>query len=291
MGLWKRGRRYWTQTVVNGVWIRRPLCPDGSTRATTNWQEAVGLQKELIRAALQGSLPTHSHSIKLFAAVDDYLKAKKATANTQRAIDFDSERLEVVKRVLGDVRLSAISSRVIEGFQAKRRVEGASNRTVNMDVGALRQVLKRFKQWRRLEDDVKMLTEAGGEPIGRVLTSEEQERLLKAAEANPEWEHVWCAAQLAANTSMRGVEVKHVRRKDFDAEKRVVHIRASKNETSKRVIPLNDSAFDAVQRMVTRADKLGHSDPHHYLWCASQHQQAGPHEAGEQVGYGVACAT
>ena len=117
-----------------------------------------------------------------------------------------------------------------------------------MDVGALRQVLKRFKQWRRLEDDVKMLTESGGEPIGRVLTNEEQERLLKTAEDNPEWEHVWCAAQLAANTSMRGVEVKHVRRKDFDAEKRVVHIRASKNETSKRVIPLNDSAFDAVQR-------------------------------------------
>src|SRR4051812_578839 len=219
MGLWKRGRRYWTQTVVNGVWIRRPLCPPGSTRATTNWQEAVALEKELIRAALQGSLPTHSHSIKLFAAIDDYLNAKNATANTQRAIDFDRERLEVVKRVLGDVRLSAISSRVIEGFQAKRRLEGAGNRTVNMDVGALRQVLKRFKQWRRLEDDVKMLTESGGEPIGRVLTSKEQERLLKAAEANPEWEHVWCAAQLAANTSMRGVEVKHVRRKDFDPEK------------------------------------------------------------------------
>ena len=54
MGLWKRGRRYWTQTVVNGVWIRRPLCPPGSTRATTNWQEAVRLEKELIRAALQG---------------------------------------------------------------------------------------------------------------------------------------------------------------------------------------------------------------------------------------------
>ena len=165
---------------------------------------------------------------------------------------------------------------MIEGFQAKRRLEGAGNRTVNMDVGALRQVLKRFKQWRRLEDDVKMLTESGGEPIGRVLTSEEQERLLKAAEGNPEWEHVWCAAQLAANTSMRGVEVKHVRRKDFDAEKRVVHIRASKNETSKRVIPLNDSAFDAVQRMVARADKLGHSDPSHYLWCASQHNKLDP---------------
>ncbi len=276
MGLWKRGRRYWTQTVVNGVWIRRPLCPPGSTRATTNWQEAVRLEKELIRAALEGSLPPQSHSIKLFAAVDDYLAAKEATANTKRAVAFDRERLEVVKRVLGDVRLSAITARVIEGFQAKRRVEGASNRTVNMDVGALRQVMKRFKQWRRLEDDIKMLTESGGEPVGRVLSIEEQLRLFKTAEGNAEWEHVYCAAILAANTSMRGVEVKHVRRRDFDSDKRIVHIRTSKNETSKRVIPLNDSAFEAVQRMVKRSDTLGHSAPEHYLWCASQHHKVDP---------------
>jgi integrase len=276
MGLWKRGRRYWTQTVVNGVWIRRPLCPPGSTHATTNWQEAVRLQKELIRAALEGSLPPQGHSIRLFDAVADYLRAKEATANTKRVVQFDRERLEVVKRLVGDVRLAAITARTIEGFQAKRRLEGASNRTVNMDVGALRQVLKRFKQWRRLEDDVKMLTEAGGEPVGRVLTTEEQNRLFKTAEGNPEWEHVYCAAVLAANTSMRGVEVKHVRQKDFDAEKRVVHIRTSKNETSKRVIPLNDSAFDAVHRMVKRADILGHTEPEHYLWCANQHHTFDP---------------
>jgi integrase len=171
---------------------------------------------------------------------------------------------------------------VIEGFQAKRRLEGVGNRTVNMDIGALRQVLKRFKQWRRLEDDVKMLTESGGEPIGRVLTNEQQERLLKVAENNPEWEHVWCAAQLAANTSMRGVEVKHVRRKDFDAEKRVIHIRTSKNQTSKRVIPLNDSAFSAVQRMVNRSDVLEHGEPEHYLWCASQHHQLDPTKPARQ---------
>jgi hypothetical protein len=35
-----------------------------------------------------------------------------------------------------------------------------------------------------------MLTESGGEPIGRVLTNEEQERLFKTAESNEEWEHV-----------------------------------------------------------------------------------------------------
>jgi integrase len=247
----------------------------------------VRLEKELIRSALEGSLPPQAHTIKLFDASEDYLKAKEATANTTRVVAFDRERLEVVKRVLGDVRLTTITARTIEGFQAKRRLEGASNRTINMDVGALRQVLKRFKQWRRIEDDVKMMTESGGEPIGRVLTDEEQKRLLKTAEANPEWEHVWCAAELAANTSLRGVEVKRLRRKDLARldspdimkefeEARTIYVRSSKNETSKRVIPLNQAAFDAVKRMVTRADRLGHSDPGHYLWCASQHHKFDP---------------
>ena len=174
------------------------------------------LEKELIRAALQGSLPPHSHSIKLFAAVDDYLKAKKATANTQ-AGDRIRPRTAGGRQARAWRRPACRRSprEMIEGFQAKRRLEGAGNRTVNMDVGALRQVLKRFKQWRRLEDDVKMLTESGGEPIGRVLTSEEQERLLKAAEANPEWEHVWCAA------STRSQHVNARRRSEARAAKRL----------------------------------------------------------------------
>jgi integrase len=151
-----------------------------------------------------------------------------------------------------------------------------------MDVGALRQVLKRYRLWKRIEDDVKMLTESGGAPIGRVLTAEEQKRLFEIAQNNPEWEHVYNAAVLAGNSSMRGVEVKHVRRKDFDREKRLIYIRDSKNETSKRVIPLNEPAFDALVRQVARADKLGHFLPDHYLWCASQHHKCDPTKPAAQ---------
>ena len=85
--------------------------------------------------------------------------------------------------------------------------------------------------------------------------------------------------------------MKPVRRKDLDAETRVVHIRASKNETSKRVIPLDDSAFDAVQRMVKRADTLGHSEPHHYLWCASQHHKLDPTTPASKRDTAWACTT
>jgi integrase len=236
----------------------------------------VQLEKDLIRAALQGKLGAHAAPPRLFDACEKYLTAKEATANTERAVEFDRERLEVVKRYLGDIKLSAISREMIEGFQAKRRLDGASNRTVNMDVGVLRRLLKRFKHWHRLEDDVKMLTESGGAPIGRVLSTDEQDRLFRVAEGNPEWLHVYCAAMLAANTSMRGVEIKHLRRKDIDLEAQALHIRRSKNEGSKRVLPLNDDALNAVKTMLRRADELGHTDPEHYLWCANQHHKFDP---------------
>lgn len=74
---------------------------------------------------------------------------------------------------------------------------------------------------------------------------------------------------------MRSVEVKHVRRKDVDLEKvwnvesatgkGVLYVGHSKNETSKRKIPLNGAARDAITRMLTRADELGHTGPKHYL--------------------------
>ncbi len=105
---------------------------------------------------------------------------------------------------------------------------------------------------------------------GRALTTEERTRLFAAAASNPEWEHVYCAAVVAANTSMRPVEVKHLRRRDVDLVKKLVHVRRSKNETSHRVIPLNASAIGAAARMFERADQLGHTAPEHYLWPACQ---------------------
>jgi integrase len=91
---------------------------------------------------------------------------------------------------------------------------------------------------------------------------------------------------MAVNTSMRGVEVKRVRRRDVDLEKvlevesatgkGVLYVGHSKNEASKRKIPRNSLARDAVARMLKRADDLGHTVPEHYLWCASQHHKFDP---------------
>jgi integrase len=51
-----------------------------------------------------------------------------------------------------------------------------------------------------------------------VPTDEEQEGLVKVAASDAEWQHVYRAAVLAANTSMRGVEIEHLRRRDLDLD-------------------------------------------------------------------------
>jgi integrase len=165
--------------------------------------------------------------------------------------------------------LSAITAAKIAEYQRARHDAGRANRTINMDVGVLSRLLQFCGRWRALADHVHNLPERQG-GIGRALTAEERQRLFDAAASNQEWEHVYCAAIVAANTSMRPVEVKHLRRCDVDLAKKLLYVRRSKNETGHRVIPLNAPAIKALPRMFERADLLGHAEPEHYLWPACQ---------------------
>ena len=262
MSLWKRGRQYWADFTVDGHRYRKGL-------GTTNLQTAKQKERQLIEDAGHGAVATHAQGPKrLFEAVDAYMEGKRLHCSP-RTIEFEEERLISLKRHFGDVPLTTINAKAISDYQRLRHEKGSSNRTINMDVGVLSRVLKSCGRWRALADHVRNLPERQ-RPVGRALTPDERRRLFDSAASNPEWEHVYCAAVVAANTSMRPVEVKHLRRRDVDLAKRLLYVRRSKNETSHRVIPLNASALQAIARMVERADLLGHRDPDHFLWPACQ---------------------
>ena len=268
MSLWKRGHQYWTDFTVAGQRYRKRL-------GTTNLQRAKKRERELIENAGRGLLTANEQGPKrLSEAVDAYLASKRMRC-APRTIELEEERLSLVKKHFGDAPLSAITAAAISDFQRARHEARIANRTINMDVGVLSRVLKSCGRWRALAEHVRNLPERQ-RPIGRALTADEQRRLFAAAASNQEWEHVYCAAIVAANTSMRPVEVKHLRRCDVDLVKKLLHVRRSKNETSHRVIPLNVSALNALVRMFERADMLGHTEPEHYLWPACQWGQFDP---------------
>jgi hypothetical protein len=81
------------------------------------------------------------------------------------------------------VLLTAITAHNIGVYQEDRLDAGANNRTVNMEIGTLRMILKSAKLWSALEDDVTMLTE--DENIGKALTPDGESRLFETLAVRP----------------------------------------------------------------------------------------------------------
>jgi hypothetical protein len=79
---------------------------------------------------------------------------------------------------LGRKLVCDIDARDMARYQQKRIDAEASPKTVNLEIGTLRAILKRFGQWARLQPNVNML--ATRDDIGRAITPEEETVLLQA---------------------------------------------------------------------------------------------------------------
>ena len=115
---------------------------------------------------------------------------------------------------------------------------GVSGRTVNMETGVLRRMLKRAKVWNGISEDVKTLPERQG-AVAKVLPAELKRKLFETAASRPEWMVAHCAAVLAVSTTCRGVEIRNLRWQDVDLFSRIATIRRSKTVAGHRTIPLN----------------------------------------------------
>src|SRR5262249_34943918 len=126
---------------------------------------------------------------------------------------------------------------------------------------------RKARLWARIRDDenYKPLKEKKSGP-GRALSHEEEQRLFSNAQENLYWSAAYYAAIVAANTTMRGCELKALRLCDVDLVDRIVRIPKSKTEDGCRDIPLNDAAVGALKQLLKRAALLGAKEPKHYLF-------------------------
>lgn len=108
------------------------------------------------------------------------------------------------------------------------RAEGAGNRTVNIEVGVLRRVLKQFKLWQFVSDGYKPLPEP--KDIGRALSPEQELRLFSVASARQEWSVAFWVSLIAANTTAGGCELRNLRLRDIDIEAKLLCVRVGKNK-------------------------------------------------------------
>ncbi|HWY68825.1 MAG TPA: site-specific integrase [Terriglobales bacterium] len=261
MSLRKRGKIWHTDFVENGNRIRQSL-------GTTDWREAQTKERELIKQASEGKVTQHSTTLgrQLFLqAADDYVAARKV--ELARASQAKEKQLLVkLREYFKQEPLRAISARRISEYRTWRAEQGVGPATLNAELGVVRRILKRAKLWARVADDVRPLREPVS--IGRALTEEEKQQLLKTAMLRPEWETAYLAAILCLNTTARGCELRGLQWSDVDLFARTLTIRRSKTEAGERVIPLTDVSVSALGRLRRRAESFGAVEPAHYVFAA-----------------------
>ena len=270
MSLMKRGKWYWMHDVVNGLRYRLPL-------KTTNWQEALRKQKETLSEIQAGKLGKQGATGRqtFDVAADAYIEERQLHS-AEKSCRTDKERSRPLRKFFKQTGLRRITAEAIVKYQKERKAAGVSGRTINLEVGLLRRVLKRNKQWLRIAEDVRMLPEHP--KPARVMSPEEKTNLLETAALKPDWQVARCAAVLALNTTMRGCELKGLHWQDVDLFERTLAIRrqSTKTNAGARVIPLNRDAVLALAELRERAEKLGAAEPEHYVLPASENGNIRP---------------
>ena len=270
MTVYRRGKRYWMDTVIDGERHRVPL-------ETTNWQEARRKAAALVSAITDGKTGNQGRSARetFNGAADAYLDERQLHS-AEKTFKTDGERSRVLRKYFGEIRLRRITAEMIVSYQKTRKEQGVAGRTANLEVGLLRRIMKRNKQWTRLADDVRMLPEQP--KPARVLCPHEKALLLTTAASRPEWQLAYGAAVLALNTTMRGCEVKGLRWEDVDVFNRTLTIRrvSTKTDAGARVIPLNRDALGMVGTLRTRAERLGSAEPRQFVFPACENGKIDP---------------
>ena len=95
------------------------------------------------------------------------------------------------------------------------------------------------------------------------MSSEDEKRLFDVGTENAGCEVAYNMAVISSNTLLRAGEIWQLRLHNLDLERRT--IACSNKNGSVRHVPLNDEAYAAVRRLRDRAEKLGSTEPEHYL--------------------------
>ncbi len=158
--------------------------------------------------------------------------------------EITSAKLKNLLPYFGKMILSEIRGDDVNRYQSLRKKAGVSARSINMEVGLVRQILRKHRLWSHIEPDVRFLRETS--EVGRALTDDEVEKLMDAASKSRSRSFP-IALTLLLNTGMRVSELRTMRWRQVDLLDRNVQVGQAKTKASeRRVIPLNAAAYSAL---------------------------------------------
>jgi len=243
---------------------------------TTDRSTAVAFKAQWDEDARNGQLPTDHSEWTVSQACTRWvsthvLKSAKAKAN-ERSLLRQLLRSPMAGKKLKNVALDDLKS-----YQSERS-KSVGPRAVNLELRIMVNVLKETNLWRRsLSLHYRRLPEPESD-LGRALSMEQLTHLETVAASRDKWLVAYCSEALAANTGMRGCEIKRLRlgAVDLEARRIVVARKATKSNAGARLVELNAAALLAASKLYQRAQTLGANSADDFLLPAdkSRHTRA-----------------
>jgi hypothetical protein len=178
MSLYRRGKVWWMDFHFHGQRIQETTEMTSITRA----REVESKRKQGLKDGAKGIRKQQRPQL-LSIAADRWLEVRKASDDlAPKTIQSEETDLKHLKPVLGRLLVCDISLGDIAKYKKARQDEGASRKTVNLELGTLRSILGP-RAWVNLREEAKaagarLLYKIRNEEHGRALTAEEESALL-----------------------------------------------------------------------------------------------------------------
>jgi integrase len=229
MGIYRRGKTWWITYFAGG----RQRFESSRSSRKRDAQELLDIRKGDAR---RGRLRLTKSKAPHF---DEYARRFLLTVqhpNTQKRYGSSIRNLASGFR---NVKLSDITSDVIEGFKEKRLSNGVRTATVNRDLAVLRRMMKLAERKMLISEspfrDVEFLEERKQRRRPHILTFEEEDRLLNAA-----MPQIRTLAILILETGMRSNrEALSLSWSEVDFVNDLVRVDESKTKAGERTIPIS----------------------------------------------------
>lgn len=263
MTLYRRGRVWWFEFQYEGARIRE------STK-TRNRRAA-----EEIEAARRSELARSGAGIVrkaplLFQNAAAAYMGEKSLSVQPRTLAIEAANLKHLLPVFGRKHLHTIEAEHVAAYQARRLTKEAAPKTVSLEVGTLRAILRRSGFWAALQPNVPKLKLP--QSPGKALTREEEKKLLTACTASRS-KALPIAFLVAVETGLRLKELTNLTWEQIDFDRNELRVGASKTDAGAgRRVPLSQRA---AATLATWAARFPDRMPEHFVFPSERYGATG----------------
>ncbi len=258
MGVYKRGNNWWYEFTYAGRRVRESA---NTTRKTLAVEAEKRRRLEMERASV--GLPSESPNDRV-RGVSAVLKAFAEAYGVNhrgKSLLVVQNRSAHLERLMGGLLLSEVTANRALDYMRHRREEGASNRTINMELQVLSRAMGHT--WKALWPKLKKLEE--NHDVGKALEPEQEVAILEAARRNSS-RLIYPFLMTLCWTGIRSDESRTLRWAQVDFEAGELIVGRSKTEAGKgRRIPMSGALRAALEAHA--AWYAGHFGPILPEWC------------------------